>query len=339
MKPADKRAAAQRNADGGRPRNAARRARRLARNQADAMPVVKAADGPRLTRVVDAELVEPAPRGGLREVFAQPYLLRLIVRRQLAAMYSASLLGLLWSYVQPAMRFAVYYAVMGYILVLHQGFPYFAVHLFAGMVVVHFFGEAWNGGTRSIWQNRPLVIKMRVPREVFPVSAMLVAAYHTLPQVLVLVVVCLFIGWSITWTSLAAGLLGLAILVTFSAALAIFFSAINVFYRDFQNIVGTIMQFMHFLVPMIYPFERIYRAHVEHPVLYQIYVANPVAQAVMLLQRFFWYPLVDDPSKLGQTFPPDLWVRGLITLAISIVLLVGAQRFFSRVEGQFPERI
>lgn len=337
MNPADKRATAEAGAP--RPRNAGRRARRLARNQADAMPVVAAVDGPRVERVVDADLVEPAPRGGLFEVFQQPYLLRLIVRRQLAAMYSASLLGLMWSYVQPAMRFAVYYAVMGYILVLHQGFPYFAVHLFAGMVVVHFFGEAWGGGTRSIWQNRPLVMKMRLPREVFPVSAMLVAAYHTLPQVLVLVVVCLFIGWSITWTSLAAGLLGLAILVTFSAALAIFFSAVNVFYRDFQNIVATIMQFMHFLVPMIYPFERIYRAHVEHPVLYQIYVANPVAQAVMLLQRFFWYPLVDDPATLGQTFPPDLWVRGLITLAISLALLVGAQKFFSRVEGQFPERI
>lgn len=337
MKPADKRAATE--VAGDRPRNAGRRARRLARNQADAMPVVEAVDGPRATRTVDAELQPPAPRGGLVEVFQQPYLLRLIVRRQLAQMYSASLLGLLWSYVQPAMRFSVYYVVMGYILVLHQGFPYFAIHLFTGMVVVHYFGETWNGGTRSIWQNQALVKKMRMPREVFPVSAMVVAAYHTFPQVLVLVVSCLFIGWSITWTSLAALVLGLSILVTFSAALAIFFSAVNVFYRDFQNIVGTIMQFMHFLVPMIYPFERIYAAHVDHPVLYQIYVANPVAQAVMLLQRFFWYPLVEDPSSIGQAFPPDMFARGLITLVISLVLLAGAQRFFSRLEGKFPERL
>ncbi|KQT89374.1 hypothetical protein ASG49_16505 [Marmoricola sp. Leaf446] len=337
MNPADKRTATRET--GERPRNASRRARRLARRQADAMPVVEAVDGPRETRTVEAELQAPAPRGGLVEVFHQPYLLRLIVRRQLAAMYSASLLGLLWSYVQPAMRFGVYYVVMGYILVLHQGFPYFAIHLFTGMVVVHYFSETWNGGTRSIWQNQALVKKMRMPREIFPVSAMVVAAYHTFPQVLVLVVCCLFIGWSITWTSVAALVLGLSILAVFSAALAIFFSAINVFYRDFQNIVGTILQFMHFLVPMIYPFERIYAAHADHPVLYQIYVANPVAQAVMLLQRFFWYPLVDDPSSLGQAFPPDMFVRGLITLAISLVLLAGAQRFFSRVEGQFPERL
>ena len=116
--------------------------------------------------------------------FQQPYLLRLIVSRQLAQMYAASLLGLLWSYVQPALRFAVYYVVMGFVLQLHEGTPYFAIHLFTGIVVVHYFGETWSGGTRSIWQNKALVKKMRMPREIFPVASMLVAAYHTLPQVL-----------------------------------------------------------------------------------------------------------------------------------------------------------
>ena len=74
-------------------------------------------------------------------------------------MYAASALGLAWSYIQPAMRFGVYYLVMGLILNLHKGAPYFAMHLFTGMVVVHYFGETWNGGTRSIWANKSLVQK------------------------------------------------------------------------------------------------------------------------------------------------------------------------------------
>ena len=89
------------------------------------------------------------------------------------------------------MRFGVYYLVMGFILKLHKDTPYFAIHLFTGIVVVHYFGETWSGGTRSIWQNKGLVKKMRMPREIFPVASMLVAAYHTLPQLLVLVLVCL----------------------------------------------------------------------------------------------------------------------------------------------------
>jgi ABC-2 type transport system permease protein len=338
MATADKRDQDASSDEGGRRANAARRARRLAKKQADAMPVVAAA-GPRQERVVDAELVEPAPRGGLVEALQQPYVLRLIVQRQLAQMYAASLLGLLWSYVQPAMRFGVYYLVMGFILRLHEGTPYFAMHLFTGIVVVHYFGETWNGGTRSIWQNKALVNKMRMPREIFPVASMLVAAYHTLPQLLVLIVCCLLAGWHLTWGAVAAGALGVAILITFALALALFFSALNVFYRDFQNIVQTVMQFMHFLVPMMYPFSLVWKAHESHPWLYNIYVANPVTQAVLLLQKLFWYPLIEDTSGLERQFPPDLWQRGLITLAICVVLLWLAQRFFSRVEGKFAERL
>jgi ABC-2 type transport system permease protein len=325
--------------ESGRKRNAARRARRLARKQSEAMPVVQAA-GPQRTRVVDAELVEPAPRGGLLEVLQQPYLLKLIVNRQLAQMYAASLLGLAWSYIQPALRFAIYYLVMGFILKLHEGVPYFAMHLFTGMVVVHYFGETWTGGTKSIWSNKNLVKKMRMPREIFPVAAMLVAGYHTMPQLIVLVVICLLAGWHLTWAAVAAGLLGMAIVVTFALGMALVFSALNVYYRDFQNIVQTIMQFMHFLVPMMYSFSLVWAQHNTHPVLYQIYMANPVTQAVLLMQRLFWYPLVEDKSEIaGRSFPPDLWERGLITLVACLVFLWFAQRFFSRAEGKFPERL
>jgi len=321
-------------------RRAARRARRMLRNQADSMPVVESDDNaPKELREVKADLVPPAPRGGLVEVFQQPYLLRLIVSRQLAAMYAASLLGLLWSYIQPGLRFAVYYVVIGFVLNLHKETPYFAIHLFTGIVVVHYFGETWSGGTRSIWQNKGLIKKMRMPREIFPVASMLVAAYHTLPQVLLLVVVCLFTGWHITWVALGAGLLGVCILVTFATAMALVFSAFNVFFRDFQNIVGTIMQFMHFLVPMLYPFTRIYAAHESHPIIYQIYNANPIAQGVLLLQRLFWYPLIEDPSELGTQFPPDMYTRGFITLALCLIFLWFAQKLFSRLENKFPERL
>lgn len=319
----------------------AKKARRMAERHADAMPVVDPVEGPHHVRVVDADLKDPAPRGGLIEVFQQGYLLRLMVSRQLAQQYSASLLGLMWSYVQPALRFAVYYIVMGLILNLHRGVPYFAIHLFTGMVIVHYFGETWSGGTRSIWSNKGLVKKNRIPREIFPVSMMLVAAYHTMPQVLVLVMFCLISGWHLTWSAVAAGALGITIIVAFGTALALIFSALNVFFRDFQNIVHTVMQFMHFLVPMMYPFTRIWQAHDSHPWIYNIYLANPVAQAVLLLQRFFWYPLLNasDRATAGQSFPPDLWTRGLITLAACLLLLWWAQKFFTRAEARFPERL
>ena len=321
----------------GRRRNAARKARRLLEKKADSMPVVPLA-GPKQERVVEADLVDPAPSGGLREVFQQRYLLRLIVTRELAAMYAASLLGLLWSYIQPALRFIVYFFVFGVVLKTHGGTPNFALHLFTGMVFVHYFTETWSGGTRSIWTNRALVLKMRVPREIFPVASMMVAAYHTGPQVLILAVACGIIGWSFSWVGLGAGLLGLAILVTFAMSLALVFSALNVFFKDFQNIVQTITQFMHFLVPMMYAYSMIAELGKNHRWAYELYFANPVAESVMLMQRLFWAPTLK-PAEYADEFPPDLWERGFIMLGVCLVLLVLAQRFFARLENKFPERL
>ncbi len=325
----------------GRRRNAAKKARKLAEKRADSMPVVAPLDGPRQVRVVDAPLVPPAPSGGLREVLGQRYLLRLIVGRELAKRYAASVLGLLWSYIQPTLRFIVYYFIFGYVLMTHAGTPMFALRLFTGIVVVHYFTETWAGGTRSIWANKSLVLKMRVPREIFPIASMLTAAYHTGPQLLILVIACAIVGWHVTFPAVIAGLLGLAILVTFSMALALIFSALNVFARDFQNIVTTITQFTHFLVPMMYPFSMIYSMHDDHPVVYQIYMANPISVAVVLMQKLFWFSALDadQQQSVEMPFPPDLWTRGVIVLIASLILLWLGQRLFSRLESKFAERL
>jgi ABC-2 type transport system permease protein len=343
--------------DKGRRKNASKRASAMARRKADSMPVAPSMEGPQLERHVHAELVNPAPKGGLIEVFQRPYLLKLITQRTLAAQYAGSLLGLLWSYVQPALRFLTYFMLMS-LLRVHDGVPNFALHLFTGMVAVHYFGETWGGSTRSIWQNRALVLKMRVPRETFPVSAMLVAGMHTFPQLIVLLIAVVSIGWSPDLVAFGYGGLGVLILILFSSALGLFFSGLNAMYKDFQNIVSTLMQFMHFLVPMIYSFDVIYQARDNHPIMYQIYAANPVTQGVMMLQRLFWYPTIDNPEDkmvwcghlkadpvaysnchIPVDFPPEMLTRGLITLVLCVVLLILAQLFFKKFEHKFPERL
>jgi len=326
----------------GRRKNAAKRARRMMRKKSTAMPVVPMPDGPRQVRVVDAELVDPAPSGGIFEVFQQFYLLRLIVSRSLAQQYAASLLGLLWSYIQPAMRFAVLFFIFGVVLKTHgKGTPNFALHLFTGLVFLHYFTETWSSGTRSVRANRGLLLKMRVPREIFPVASMVTAAYHTGPQILMLLVICGLVGWSISLTSVLAGLLGAAILLTFSMSMALFFSALNVYWKDFQNIVATFTQFLHFMVPMMYPYSYIAKLRDSHEWAYQLYMANPLAEAVVLMQRFFWYPTTDDPDGeiLKNSFPPDMWERGLIMLAVTLTMLYLSQKFFARLEPKFPERL
>ena len=65
-------------------------------------------------------------------------------------------------------------------------------------MLVHYFTETLNAGTRSIVRNKALVQKMPMPREMFPVASMLVSLYHIGPQLVILIVACLFSGWTPT---------------------------------------------------------------------------------------------------------------------------------------------
>jgi len=290
------------------------------------------------SRVPDVPLSPPTSNGGLLDVFRRRYLLRLLVRRELSARYQGSFLGMLWSYVQPTVRFLMYYLVLGVLVGFNQRVDYFGVHLFAGMVLVHYFTETFTAGTRSIVRNKAIVKKMAMPREMFPVASMLVSAYHTIPQALVLTVACFIVGWEPDGIGLVAAVLGFLIVATWGTALALLFSAANVFARDFSNIVQTLTAFVHFSVPMIYPFTLVPARFGED--LVGLYLANPLAEAVLLMQRGFWVGVTDDPdATMAAHLPDHLYTRGLVHLGIALVVLVVAQLVFTRLENKFPERL
>ena len=289
-------------------------------------------------RVPDAPLVAPGDNGGLHNVFRQRYLLRLLVRKQLQARYQGSVLGLLWSYVLPLVRFLAYFLVIGFIFNMTRGMTNFAIHIFTGLVMVHYFTETFSSGTRSIVKNKGLVRKMILPREMFPVAAMLVSAYHTIPQLVILVVGVALTGWSPEPLDFAAGLLGFSIIAVFGMGLALIFSAANVFFKDFQNIVQTFTIFVTWSVPMIYPYDRIADLF-EGTWAEQAYLANPIANGVILFQQLFWVPTVGPDAEYPAVMPDHLFTRGLIVLAACLVLLAVAQWIFTRLEGKFAERL
>ena len=66
-------------------------------------------------------------------------------------------------------------------------------------------------------------------------------------------------------------------------------------------------------------------------------MANPVTQAVLLMQRLFWYPLIEDPQQAcTDEFPPDMWERGLITLVLCLRAPVARAEVLLPRRGQVP---
>ncbi len=277
----------------------------------------------------------PTSDQGLLEVFRRRYLLRLLVRREINVRYSGSFLGLIWSYINPLSQLFIFWFVMQKII--GRGSENFALHVFSALVVVYFFTETFNAGTRSIVRNKALVRRMAMPREMFPVASMLVSLFHVGPQILILVVSCLVAGWVPDAVGMAGAVLALALIMTLATSLALLFSVANVFFRDVASVVNILTNFVRFGVPMIYPYELVaerFRGHTE------IYLANPIADAVLLMQRAFWVGTTDDPAATAASSLPDhLLTRGLIAFGASLVLLVVAQMVFTRFDRRIPERL
>lgn len=282
-------------------------------------------------------LAPPSSNNGLLEVFRRRYLLRLLVSREISVRYSGSFLGLIWSYINPLSQFLIFYVVIGIIMNL-RNIENFGVHMFAGLVVVVFFTETFNAGTRSIVRNKALVSKLAVPREMFPVASMLVSGYHMGPQLVILATACVLLGWTPDPLGMAGLVLALVLMVVLATALALMFSVANVFFRDFGNAVNILTNFVRFGVPMIYPYTMVESRFGEGSL--GIYMANPLAQAVLLMQRAFWAGTTKDvEGTIRDQLPDNLFQLGLISLGVSLVLLVIAQWFFTRFENKIPEHL
>jgi len=280
------------------------------------------------------ELIEPGRGGGLLDVARNRFLLRLIVRKELRVRYRGSVLGLFWSYVKPAVQFGVYFLALGVFLRLNATLEDFAVYLFSGLVVLNFFGEAFGNAARSIVRNAPLVKKIYLPRELFPVATTYVAAIHLLPQVVVLFAGALAAGWRPSAAALLSALLGLAVVAVLVTGLGLLLAALNVYFRDFENIVDLLLLVVVWLSPVLYPWSFV-RDALGTGWLMQLYLANPLTVAVQLFQRAFWAPGAQGADELI----PDLYARGAVALLVGLVVLALGQLAFSRLEGRFAQEL
>ncbi len=294
--------------------------------------------GPGAVHDIASMPLAPPAATGLKEVVRRRYLLGMLVRNTIKSRYQGTVLGWVWSYLQPAIRFCMFFFLFQVMIGRGSSMENFAIHLFAGMVIVHFFTETFNGGTQSLVQNKSLITKLAVPREMFPVARMLVAGWHTVPMMLILIVPCILLGWRPDAGGMAAALLGFSMVAALGLALGLVFSVGNVYMRDVGKIAQTLTQFVTFSVPMMYPYTLVNERFGEPIATY--YLLNPMAEAVLLIQRGFWTGTNSDPAAtVAQHMPDHLYTRGLIMLGISLVMLVLAQRLFARLESRVPERL
>ena len=285
-------------------------------------------------------LQTPGRGSGFADLFRSRFLLKLLVAKELKVRYRGSILGLLWSYVKPGVQFVVFYIALGIFLNMEQsdrnpgGLPNYAIYLFSGIVLINFFTEALGNASRSIVGNGGLIKKIYLPRQLFPVASVWVSGVHFVPQILILLVACLFNGWRPGVLQLAAAVGGFVIVALLATGLGLLFGAVNVYFRDAENLVDMLLMIATWASPVLYSWMMVRTQLGE--TFFHIYQLNPITVGVETFHFAFWLPTTDG----AEAIPPhllSLWLP--VGLAISGLVLVIGQLVFRRLEGRFAQEL
>jgi ABC-type polysaccharide/polyol phosphate export permease len=263
------------------------------------------------------------------------YLLSNLVRRDLKVRYRNSVLGILWSLLNPLLMMLVFSLVFAK-LIPREDIRQYAVFFLVGLLPWQFFTGSLISGTTSITGNSQLIKKVYFPRLLLPTSATISNLVNYLIAFVLLLVLLYISGLGLTIHSLWL----LPILITqivFILGLVYLFSSLNVFYRDVIMILNVVILALFFLTPIIYPLDwlgetRTIMGLAFNPAIVMRWI-NPMASIIDGYRTVLW-------GTMGSNGPAPMDpVYLLRTFATSVLIFIFGLVVFSRTQNLFGEKL
>lgn len=197
-------------------------------------------------------LAKPSRTGELKHNL---FVLQSLVTRDFKLKYRRSVLGVLWSILNPLLMMVVLAAVFSYMFRFQiENFP---LYLILGTILFDYMNRATTGAVYSIVNAQALIKKIRIDKMIFPLETV---AFELTNFVISLVAVAIVMVYFQITPSLDAlwGLPFLILCVTvFSAGLGLLISALAVFFRDIMHLWGVLMTAWTYATPIFYPYEML----------------------------------------------------------------------------------
>jgi len=258
----------------------------------------------------------------IRSLLRHRPLVESLVSRELKARYRGSVLGFLWSFVNPLLLLLTYTLVFTVILPNRQpDIQPFFLFLFCGILPWTWFQASLSESSSVLIASANLIKKVLFPAEVLPSVCVLANLAHFL---LGLPILLLFLAWQgkLAWTAV---LLPLPILVqlVLTLGLSLFLSALTVHFRDIQNILSHVLHLWFFATPVIYS----YAAIAEGTPLRRALRLNPMTHVIVTYQQMLFHGNVDH------------W-RGLfLALLVGLVAFAAGAFLFDRLRDTLAEEV
>lgn len=242
----------------------------------------------------------------------------LLAWRDLQVRYSNSVLGVVWSLLYPLLLTFFFSLVFRFIV--PNPIPNYPVFFLAALLPWNFFSLAVVSGTTSITNNGHLINRVGFPREILPLAVVLSNAVNFVIALAPLCLIMLLFG-----TPLTPALLWLPVLLAAQSVLilglVLALSALNVFFRDIQQIVEVLMLPGFFLTPIVYGYST---QGAANGLAQLALVLNPMAGLVTQYRRVVYTGVAPDYSLLALTL-----AEALLALVIGLTVFRRAQRSFA----------
>lgn len=255
----------------------------------------------------------------IKDIYAYRDMIYSLTRRELRGRYKGSLLGFLWTYVNPLCQVIVYSAVFS--VIFRVSIEKFYLYLIIGMMPWTFFSTCVQGGATCVRAQADMVKKIYFPREVIPVSYVTSAFVNMLLSFVIVFLAVLASGFG--FNPRALPFLPLVMLFEYLLALglALIVSAVTVYFRDLEQIVGVVMMAWIYVTPIMYNMDYV-------PERYRfLVVLNPMTPIVEVYHQILYYRMIPTTNYL------------ILAGAAGCAALVAGALIFAGLERNFAEEM
>lgn len=255
----------------------------------------------------------------IKELYAYREMIASLIKRELRGKYKASVLGFLWTLMNPLLQMVVYIVVFSFIL--KSGIENFPIFLFVSLVPWNFFSISVTSGSTCVINQENLIKKIYFPRVILPISYVTSMFINMLLTFVVIFAVLLLTGYGLNL--LAICFLPLIMIIEYILALGICMitSALAVYFRDLEYIMGIITMAWMYLTPILYTADMVPES------IRTVFNLNPMTPIIEAYQQILYHKQIPTMNTLVEA------------ALIGIVAVIIGYWGFQKMQRKFVEEL
>lgn len=252
----------------------------------------------------------------LKELYEYREMIIGLVKKDLRGRYKGSVLGFLWTFINPLLQLLVYTLVFS--VIMKSGIDKYYIFLFVALVPWMFFSTSVSGGSTCVLDSGNMVKKIYFPREVLPIAYVTSSFVNMVLCFFVVFAVLLLTGYGISIKAII--FLPIVMIVEYVLALgfALISSACTVYFRDLAYILGIITMAWQYLTPVMYSMEMVPEE------LQPLCNFNPMTPIIIAYRDILYYKQVPQLSTLTEAI-----VVGVFFVVIGYIIFRKLQKGFA----------